>query len=157
MDEVNSGTSLSNLSDNLYTQIIDIGFDFIFYCNSFDQLIISTNNYLSFNIGDANSYSPWNTFSIPSGNPSSLINNCILGPWMDLDPNNGGTIKYDVFGQAPFRRFVVSFEDFGYFSFSCSSLAYNGQIKLYESTNVIDSIMKLGRLSNYEIYKNQEN
>lgn len=138
MDEVNSGTSLSNLSDDLYTQIIDIGFDFIFYCNSFDQLIISTNNYLSFNIGDANSYSPWNTFSIPSGNPSSLINNCILGPWMDLDPNNGGTIKYDIFGQAPFRRFVVSFEDFGYFSFSCSSLAYNGQIKLYESTNVIE-------------------
>lgn len=140
MDDLSSSTSLLGLSDDLFSGIIDIGFDFTFYCNTYNQLIISTNNYICFDLEEANMYSPWNTYAIPNSTGASFwtITNSILGPWADLNPNNGGSIKYDIFGQAPNRRFVVSFEEFGYFSSLCSGLKFNGQIKLYETTNVIE-------------------
>ena len=136
LDDVNSGTTLSSLSDDSYSGIVNIGFEFKFFCDVFNQLIISTNNYLSFNTENAYSYSPWNTYEVPNPDAFTIITNSILGPWMDLDPSNGGVIKYEVLGTAPFRRFVVSFEDFGYFS--CDDLKFNGQIKIFETTNNIE-------------------
>ncbi|MBL6658004.1 MAG: gliding motility-associated C-terminal domain-containing protein [Flavobacteriales bacterium] len=136
LDDVNSGTTLSSLSDDSYSGIVNIGFDFKFFCNVFNQLIISTNNYLCFNTENANSYSPWSTYEVPNTDAFTIITNSILGPWLDLDPNNGGEIKFNTLGTAPFRRFVVSFEDFGYFS--CADLKFNGQIKIFETTNTIE-------------------
>lgn len=136
MDPSNSGTNLNGLGDDIYSGVIDIGFDFCFYGNIFDQLLISTNNYITFDLTNANAYSPWNTYAIPSAAPPGQIINAIMGPWMDLNPNNGGGLYYNVYGVAPFRRFVASFEDFGYFS--CTGLQFNGQIKIFETTNIIE-------------------
>ena len=136
MDPSNSGTNLNGLGDDIYSGVIDIGFDFCFYGNIFNQLLISTNNYITFDLTNANAYSPWNTYAIPSAAPPGQIINAIMGPWMDLNPNNGGGLYYNVYGVAPFRRFVASFEDFGYFS--CTGLQFNGQIKIFETTNIIE-------------------
>ena len=136
MDPSNSGTNLNGLGDDIYSGVIDIGFDFCFYGNIFNQLLISTNNYITFDLNNANAYSPWNTYAIPSAAPPGQVINAIMGPWMDLDPNNGGGLFYNVYGVAPFRRFVASFEDFGYFS--CTGLQFNGQIKIFETTNIIE-------------------
>jgi len=136
LDPFNSGTNLNALGDDIFSGVIDIGFDFCFYGNIFNQLLISTNNYLTFDLTDANGYSPWNTYAIPSAMPPGQVINAIMGPWMDLNPNNGGGLYYNVYGVAPFRRFVASFEDFGYFS--CAGLQFNGQIKIFETTNVIE-------------------
>lgn len=127
------GTNIPALTDDSYSGVVDIGFNFCYYGNVYDQLIISTNNYLCFDITDANGYSPWNTVPIPSG---GTVSNSILGPWMDLNPNNGGSLEYQVLGVAPFRRLVVSFENFGYFS--CGTMVFNGQIKIFETTNSIE-------------------
>ena len=127
------GTNIPALTDDSYSGVVDIGFNFCFYGNVYDQLIISTNNYLCFDLTDANGYSPWNTVPVPTG---GTVSNSILGPWMDLNPNNGGSLEYQVLGVAPFRRLVVSFEDFGYFS--CNTMQYNGQIKIFETTNEIE-------------------
>lgn len=127
------GTEIINLVDDSYSEIIDIDFNFCFYGNVYDQFLISTNNYLCFDLEEAGGYSTWQTEAIPNGGD---VVNSILGPWMDLNPFNGGNLKYQVLGVAPFRRMVVSFEDFGYFN--CAGLAYNGQIKLFESTNSIE-------------------
>ena len=135
MDPTNSGTQISGLSDDTYTGVVDIGFDFCFYGNMFDQLVISTNNYVTFDLTVANNYSNYNTWPVPNANAPF---NAILGPWMDLNPNNGGSLYYNVYGDAPFRRFVVSFENFGYFGSNCTGLLFNGQIKLFESTNIIE-------------------
>ena len=67
MDPLNSGTNLNGLGDDIYSGVIDIGFDFCFYGNIFDQLLISTNNYLTFITNAILAYSPWNTYAIPSG------------------------------------------------------------------------------------------
>ena len=53
------------------------------------SLLISTNNYITFDLTDANAYSPWNTYAIPSAAPPGEVINAIMGPWMDLNPNNG--------------------------------------------------------------------
>ena len=136
MDPFNSGTNLNGLGDDIYSGVIDIGFDFCFYGNIFNQLLISTNNYVTFDLTNASAYSPWNTYAIPSAAPPGQVINAIMGPWMDLNPNNGGGLYYNVYGVAPFRRFVASFENFGYFS--CAGLQFNGQIKIFETTNVIE-------------------
>lgn len=136
MDPSNSGTNLNGLGDDIFSGVIDIGFDFCFYGNIFNQLLISTNNYITFDLTDANAYSPWNTYAIPSAAPPGEVINAIMGPWMDLNPNNGGGLYYNVYGIAPYRRFVASFEDFGYFS--CTGLQFNGQIKIFETTNIIE-------------------
>ena len=136
MDPLNSGTNLNGLGDDVHSGVIDIGFNFCFYGNIYDQLLISTNNYLTFDLTNANAYSAWNTYTIPSALPPGQVINAILGPWMDLNPNNGGGLFYNVYGVAPFRRFVASFEDFGYFN--CAGFQFNGQIKIYETTNVIE-------------------
>ena len=136
MDPSNTGTELVGLNDDAYTEAIDIGFDFCFYENIFNQLLISTNNYISFDIANSNGYSPWTTYQIPSALPPGNVVNAIMGPWMDLNPNNGGNLYYNVYGVAPFRRFVVSYQDFGYYG--CAGLQYNGQIKIFETTNVIE-------------------
>lgn len=138
MESLNNSTTLGSLSDDFFSETIDIGFDFCFYGNIYNQLIISTNNYISFETGEANSYSPWSTHSFDSGmtTPPSVLN-AIMGPWMDLNPNNGGEITYSLEGNAPFRRFIISFKDFGYFG--CTNMQYNGQIKIFESTNVIET------------------
>ena len=136
MDPQGTGTSIGNLTDDSFSGIIDIGFDFCFYSNVYNQLLISTNNYVTFDLTESNGYSPWNTYQIPSAFPPGDVINAIMGPWMDLNPNNGGSLYYNVYGIAPFRRFVVSFENFGYYS--CSGMAFDGQIKLFETTNVIE-------------------
>ena len=135
MDPTNSGTSLNGLGDDIYSDVVDIGFD-AFYGNTYNQLLLSTNNYITFDLTDASLYSPWNTYAFPSLTPPGDILNVIMGPWMDLNPNNGGNLFYNVYGVAPFRRFVVSFENFGYFN--CAGLQYNGQIKIFETTNQIE-------------------
>ncbi len=136
MDPTATGTGIATLTDDSYSGIIDVGFDFCFYGNVYNQLLISTNNYITFDLTEANGYSLWNTYAIPSAFPPGQVLDAIMGPWMDLDPTNGGTIYYTVYGVAPFRRFVISFEDFGYYS--CAGMAFNGQIKLFETTNVIE-------------------
>ena len=136
MDPFANGSSIGNLTDDSFSGVVDIGFNFCFYSNFYNELLISTNNYVTFDLTEANGYSPWNTYEIPSAFPPGEVINAIMGPWMDLNPNNGGNLYYNVYGVAPFRRFVVSFENFGYYS--CSGMAFNGQIKLFETTNVIE-------------------
>jgi hypothetical protein len=136
METLTNPVVINLLSDDSHTDIINIGFNFCFYGNVYNQLVASTNNYLSFDIENANAYSPWNTYPIPSISSIGQVVNAILGPWIDLNPSNGGNISHSIEGTAPFRRFIVSFNDFGYFS--CSNMQFNGQIKLFESTNNIE-------------------
>tara|TARA_B100001059_G_scaffold43350_1_gene35319 strand:+ start:10067 stop:10780 length:714 start_codon:yes stop_codon:yes gene_type:complete len=136
METLTSPIVLDQLSDDFHTGIINIGFDFCFCGNVYNWLVASTNNYISFNTGFAETFSEWNTYPIPSISPPGLVVNAILGPWLDLTPNNGSNISHSIEGTAPFRRFIISFNDFGYYS--CFDMQFNGQIKLFESTNNIE-------------------
>jgi hypothetical protein len=125
----NGGTSVP-LTDESYSGALPIGFTFNFYGNSYSQFYISANGWLSFD-------QPFTAGCcqgqfLPDPNAP---NNLIGFPWEDFNPGLGGTIKYWVSGDAPFRKLVVEFKDIQHY--------YSGdpetvQAMLYETTNIIE-------------------
>jgi uncharacterized repeat protein (TIGR01451 family) len=120
--------------DDLHSDIIPIGFDFCYFGNTYSELVISTNGYVTFDTALANTPSPWN-IGAPSPTPG-VPNNVIMSPWQDLNPSSGGYISYHTYGLAPYRKFVVSYGEVS--MFSCTNLHFSNQVVLYESLNIID-------------------
>jgi gliding motility-associated-like protein len=134
-DSYTTGTIVSGVNiDDIHSGVIPIGFGFCFMGNTYTDLVISTNNYVTFNTGVAGTYSPFSTIIVP--NPIAPTNT-IMGPWQDIHPGMGGTIRYAVYGTAPYRHLTISWYQIP--MFSCTSLIYSSQIQIYETTNVIES------------------
>ena len=145
--DLNAGTNIALPIDDRFTSsYIPLGFNFCFNGYEFTQGLISSNGYVVFDpIGCASNlpggnaapgaYSAWSiNAAIP--NTTDAPRNSIMFPWQDVDPSLGGTIKYQVLGSAPNRRFVVTFDQVPYFS--CNALKFTGQLKLFETTNNIE-------------------
>lgn len=136
----NQESSLVNL-DDVYSDVIDIGFTFNFYGEDHDQLVIGSNVVLNFDSSNANGFCNWNMD--PDSFPSTdfPIVNAIFGPYHDVDVSVAGDpevafINFGQFGTAPNRRFVVNFYENP--QFSCNDLISTSQIVLYETTNIIE-------------------
>lgn len=125
-----------NLTDDSFSGTIPIGFDFCFYGTTHTQLVISSNNYVSFDLGNANGYSPWTTQAIANAG-ANQTHNSIMAPWQDINPGLGGTITYATYGTAPNRRFVVTWNNVP--MFSCTGTLYSSQIKIFEGSNEIET------------------
>ena len=132
----NQGTV--NLSDDQYSGVVPIGFNFNYWGNTYNSCIISSNGYVSFNTGNANGYSSW---SINGGIPGNGPANAIMAPWQDINPSAftspTGVISYKTVGNAPNRIFIVEFRDIN--MFSCTNICYGAQIHLYEGSNIIET------------------
>jgi len=124
-----SGTCTSVFLPGSVTGLLDIGFDFEFYGNSYDQFQIARNGYIGFGGGlDDGCCSgepvPHNSAFEPD--------NAIFAAWFDVD---GGEITYCLSGEAPFRRLIVNFLALGDNTIDDN---YTGQIILHETTNCIE-------------------
>jgi gliding motility-associated-like protein len=143
-----------NIDDN-WSDIINLPFDFCFYGNTYDQIVIGTNGVLTFDVSRANTRCEYAfSASIPTPGPPSagIYNNSINGAFHDIDPavpiitifppsaGNPANINYAVLGTAPCRTFVVNFSTVPHYS--CNSLRTNQQIVLYETTNAIEVYLK---------------
>ncbi len=123
-------TSVS-LSDDEHSGVVPIGFTFNYYGNNYTQCVISSNNYITFNLANANNFSPWSiNFNVPDASTTE-IQNAILGPWQDINPGAGGNVRYATVGTAPNRIFVVEYCNIP--MFSCTNLQFSSQIQLYEN------------------------
>jgi len=131
-DPYTAGTAVT-LSDDSQTGLLPIGFTFCFYGNSYTQFIIGSNNWIGFQAGET---STWVTAPIPNTSSFVAPRNTIMGAWQDINPGIGGTVKYALYGVAPFRRLSVSWRNVP--TFSCGVL-YTSQITIYESTNIIET------------------
>ena len=131
-------TDANIYTDDIFGGVIEMGFDFDFYGNTYNQVVLSSNNYLSFNTTNAGAYSGWAIGAAVPNNFDAPMN-AILCPWQDIYPgvNGNGTIQYATTGEAPNRVFIASF--CGIPMFSCTDICYSSQIKLYETTNVIET------------------
>ena len=131
-------TDANIYTDDIFGGVINMGFDFEFYGNTYNQVVLSSNNYLSFNTANAGGYSGWNIGAAVPNNFDAPMN-AILCPWQDIYPgvNGNGTIQYATIGEAPNRVFIASF--CGIPMFSCTDICYSSQIKLFESTNIIET------------------
>jgi gliding motility-associated-like protein len=135
-----TGTAVSANTDDVWSSVITLPFNFSFFCNTYNQIVIGSNGIVSFNTSYANGYCSWplngaGTTALPIPN-TNLPLNSIMCPYQDIDPAIAGNIKYSVQGTAPRRMFVVSFNSVA--QYSCTSLNTTCQLVLYETTNIID-------------------
>jgi len=153
-----TGTAMTGLSDDCFSNNFPIGFDFYFFGVSYNYYRMSTNaiitpsnppqnpNATNFPQGGGCSSSitgcegsyAWNLSGLGSLGQATntLPKNSIFFGGMDLLPTTGGTIKYQLTGVAPFRKLTIKYKDVPYFS--CTTQLFNGQLMLYETTNIIE-------------------
>jgi hypothetical protein len=145
--DLNNGTNIAlPIDDRFSSSYVPIGFNFCFDGFEFTQCLVSSNGYVIFdpigcasNLPSANAApGDYSAYSINAAIPNTTDapRNAIMFPWQDIDPSLGGTIKYQVLGVAPNRRFVLTFANIPYYS--CTSLEFSGQLKLFETTNDIE-------------------
>ena len=95
--ETFTGTSVP-LSDDDVSSPITIPFNFTFYGNTYNQLVISSNGFVSFNTNSDDGCCDGDTI------PGSYLKNIIAGWWTDLYPPGAGTVQYTTLGD---RKSVV--------------------------------------------------
>lgn len=137
-----SGGDPTNLTiDDVWSGVIDIPFEFSYFGNDYGELVVGANGQISFDTSLAGDYNGWGI------NPGDLLPmtsanfplNTIYGAFHDMNPATNpqpDRINYFVSGTAPFRTFVLNFNEVPHFS--CSDLSTTQQIVLYETLNIIE-------------------
>lgn len=131
----NAQPATYTLFDDQHTGIVDMGFDFDYYGNIYNQCVISSNSYITFDLTGANGGSQW-SINAAAPSPTFAINNKIMFPWQDTNPGVSGTVSSVTCGTAPNRRFVVTYDAVA--MFSCTTLEFTNQLVLYETSNRIE-------------------
>lgn len=123
-----------DLDDN-FGDVIDIGFSFVYYGQTYTQCVISGNNYITFNLAHANQGSSY-VYNTALGN--GQIANAIMFPFHDTNAAASATnrITYATIGVPGSRIFVVQFCRVPLFS--CTNLLVTNQLVLYEGSNKIE-------------------
>ncbi|WP_452227394.1 T9SS type B sorting domain-containing protein [Lacinutrix cladophorae] len=135
------GTPTSLDIDDTWSDVLDIGFEFCFFGQVYDQILVGSNGVLSFELENANTGNGWAMGAgdtLPNNTNATLAEANIFGVGHDIDPSVTGDINYLVIGSAPYRQFVVNYTDVAHFSGACNNLLSSSQIILYESSNNID-------------------
>ncbi len=149
------GSSTSLTTDDKYSDAINIGFPFTFYGTTYNQLVASTNGYVSFDATLANAFSHYAILNgggflsaltgTPQDLPSTLYDKAlIMGPYHDINPfyttSPNRLIQYTTVGTAPYRKWVLSF--YKQPLFDCqASIENTHQIVLNESTGIIEVLI----------------
>jgi gliding motility-associated-like protein len=134
-----------NVTDDTYSNLLPIGFNFPFYGTNYSNLVAGTNGYLTFDASLANAYCMWSLAggNVPNANYDGAI---IMGPWHDIDPDYTTSplrnIKYSISGAAPNRKWTLNFYKIPLFSTTCQSQIENThRIVLHESTGLIEILI----------------
>ncbi|WP_158961938.1 T9SS type B sorting domain-containing protein [Myroides fluvii] len=156
------GNSVSLTRDDYWSGIIDLGFDFCFFGNTYNKVLIGTNGMITFSIKDSvpgGRYRP-NTGSEFRFGPEHQIPidrgayppyvNTIHGVMQDMYPTLSPadySVNYEIVGKAPCRTLVFNLYHMGMFSCGYDRNDIEGstttsQIVLYEGTNIIEVYVK---------------
>ncbi len=116
--------------DNDVSPALPIGFKFRFFCQTFDSIYLSSNGFFTFT--PPQSSGCCHGLSLPDVNAPL---NLIAFAWTDLDPSQGGTVRYCTVGAAPNRILVVSFNCVFH---KTGNGPVTSEVYLYESSNLIE-------------------
>ncbi len=119
-----------SLSDDSVSGFVPIGFNFTYFGNTYSQVRISSNGFFTFN--DDATTGCCSGIAIPS---TTVPNNLVAVWWEDLDPPDGGSVRYGTGGVAPNRYFIVEYASVAHYP---SGTPITAQAILYESSNLID-------------------
>ena len=118
-----SGTSSVSGDDN-YSSAVNIGFTFNYWGEDYTTAVISTNGFLKLGNGSN---------GLGNDLTSTSYYNYLAAFWDDLDANS---TQYTTLGTSPNRVFVMQHN--GYRHSDNTSNTFTYQIRLYETTNVIE-------------------
>ncbi|KXN98219.1 hypothetical protein LS48_12460 [Aequorivita aquimaris] len=134
------GTPVSVNTDDIWSDAIQLPFDFCFFGETYTEMVIGSNAVVSFDLANnqPGDFCDW-SFDDPIPSPN-LFFTTIFGPYMDVDPSvqGSGIINWAVFGESPCRTMVVNFPNIPYFGSACPNLSLTSQIVIYETTNVVE-------------------
>lgn len=131
--------SLLTFTDDEYSAAVNIGFNFNFFGNNYNQIVLGSNGIVTFDLTQASGYCPWSSTILPNSSTGGVQNSIALS-WQDLYFPFAGGLAYQTIGTAPNRQFVISYENVSYFSSACQTPAdcFTASIVLYEGSNLID-------------------
>ena len=132
VDISGSGSLYSFPSNDDAGESILIGFDFSFYGENYNSLIINPNGWVGF--GEDND--AWDNTNIPSGDAPRPA---IFGLWDDLNPVNDNCNSYcsgSVYTHGNSERFVVWFNEVAHWYTNFENSYYDFQIVLYPNGEI---------------------
>lgn len=133
-DDISASGTQVGLCDDCQASV-PIGFSFSAYGSPFTTASIGSNG--TFSIG-GNAGTGYSNGNLPSASPAGGTANNFLAPfWDDLNPGNGGTVRYQTLGEAPSRRFVAQW-NITFYSGGNGADLLMFRVVLHETTNVID-------------------
>ena len=137
-----STSSASTDDDNTYAAQ-NIGFNFVWQGNTFTSVGISANGYLKLGGVTANIYSSAPT---TQANTISAMNQDLQGAGLSTS-----NIRIDTVGTAPYRTCVIQWRDWSSYYYN-TSILYNFQIRLNETTNSVEIVYGPCNNSSYTVW-----
>ncbi|MGG5577280.1 gliding motility-associated C-terminal domain-containing protein [Myroides sp. C15-4] len=146
--------------DDMWSAAIDLGFDFCFYNQTYNKVLLSTNGVMSFSIEGETAVGQYTPNETSSGVlEKELIDGtvedapfvaAIYGAMQNLDLANSpadASVNYKVYGEFPCRVFVfniyhVALAGEAYNPLAIEETTQTSQIVLYESTSTIEVNVK---------------
>jgi N-acetylneuraminic acid mutarotase len=122
---------VASCDDCLY-QSLPVGFNFVFFGNTYSTFNLSTNGFISFGSGSDAGCCSGRTIPL-----NDDYNNIIAAAWTDLYSPGGGGIFYETRGQAPNRILVVAYDNLPWYEEEGVNRVTT-QIILYEGTNNVE-------------------
>ncbi|MBI3509208.1 MAG: gliding motility-associated C-terminal domain-containing protein [Bacteroidetes bacterium] len=133
------GNSVLINIDDTWSGTIALPFCFEFFGNTYNSIVIGSNAIITFDLTQASGYCQWPIGAAIPSNADPM--NSIMCPWHDIDPsvataNSATDVNWQVYGSAPCREFVVSWNDVA--MYQCNNLIATSEVVLHETTNIID-------------------
>lgn len=130
-----SGFGGNITSDDVFGPVINIGFNFDYFGNTYNQCVISANNFITFDLTKASGPSSY-VYATALGNAD--LAKAIMFPFQDILPTaaTATQMSYITFGYPGSRVFVVQFCRMPLYG--CTNLLSTSQAVLYEGSNIID-------------------
>ena len=126
------GTLYSFPTNDISGESINIGFDFPFYGETYNECVINPNGWVGFGVDN----SEWDNTSIPS---TSAPRPAIMGFWDDLNPANdncSNSCSGDVYYHANEDRMVVWFDNVSHWPNYFDNSIYSFQIVMYKTGEI---------------------
>jgi hypothetical protein len=128
-------TNLVALEDEDLSGVIPIGFPVSFFGETYDELYIASNGFVTFD-NELLGFAPFAQTLPERNSPNALI----AGWWENLDPGQDGEIRYGSRGTAPNREFIVMFDEVPHFAFGNGDDFVTFQIVLREGSPDVELI-----------------
>lgn len=121
---------------------INIGFTFAYNSLNYTQFKASTNGFITFNAS--------NTLAQPINNLKTSTERSIVAPlWDDNQTGSSGNVNYKLTGATPNRILTIEWKALRWNKSGFSAGTIDTQIKLYETTNVIEFTYNRGTYQSF--------